>query len=118
MDHVDEYWPAVRRKVCEKCVDGDGAGNCRLTPGQECALQKHLPQVVRAILSVKSTEVQPYVEALRLDACAVCEHQAQDGTCALRRQLDCGLDRYFPLVIEAIEEVHSELNETTEGFGD
>ena len=118
MDHVDEYWLAVRKKVCEKCVDGDGVGNCRLTPGQVCALQKHFPQVVRAVLSVKSAGVQPYVEALRLDACAVCEHQALDGTCALRTQLDCGLDRYFPLVIEAIEQVHFELRKTTEGPGD
>jgi hypothetical protein len=106
MEDIDRYWEAVRRKVCETCIDGDGAGNCRLTPGQECALQNHFPEVLRTVLSVNSTQVQPYVDALRLDVCTVCQHQAPGGTCTLRTQLDCGLDRYFPLVIDAIEAVN------------
>ena len=118
MEQTERYWEAVRRKVCEKCIDGDGAGNCRLTPGRECALQNHFPEVMRAVLSVKSDEVQPYVDALRLDVCAVCKQQAPDGTCTLRTQLDCGLDRYFPLVIEAIEAVNLDLENLPEAFGD
>jgi len=117
MDNMDRYWEAVRRKVCEKCLDGDGAGNCRLTPGQVCALQDHFPEVVNAVLSVKSGQVQPYVDALRLDVCAVCKQQSPEGTCRLRTQLDCGLDRYFPLVVEAIEAVNLERDIDTESSG-
>ncbi|HEX9657416.1 MAG TPA: hypothetical protein VGB89_10945 [Bacteroidota bacterium] len=117
MEQLDRYWEAVRRMVCEKCIDGDGTGNCRLTPGQECALQNHLPEVVRTVLSVKSSQVQPYVDALRVGACSVCNQQAPDGTCTLRTQLDCGLDRYFPLVIEAIEAVNLELEKPADQLG-
>jgi hypothetical protein len=118
MEPLERYWEAVRRKVCERCIDGDGTGNCRLTPGEECALQNHFAEVVHAVLSVKSNQVQPYVDALRLDVCGRCRQQAADGTCTLRTQLDCGLDRYFPLVIEAIEAVHIESNTGPEAFGD
>ena len=34
-----------------------------------------------------------------------CKNQSPDGTCKLRNAADCGLDRYFELIIEAIEEV-------------
>jgi hypothetical protein len=107
MENMGQYWDAVRSKVCEHCVDGDGSGNCRMTPGQECALQAHFPEIVRAVLSVKSDSTEPYIAALRLDVCSTCKHQSPDGKCTLRTHLDCGLDRYFPLVIDAIEAVNA-----------
>ena len=103
MDTLDQYRDAVRKKVCESCCDGDGAGACMLPGAQECALRPSFQEIVKAVRSVKSNDVQPYADAIRLGVCASCKHQSTDGNCMIRTGLDCGLDRYLPLVIEAIE---------------
>lgn len=105
MDHLEAYWQAVEPAVCEKCIDGDGAGNCRLGSREECGLKRYFPGVVAAVLRVQSAAMGPYIEAVRNDVCAGCPHQASDGTCPVRSRLDCGLDRYLPLVVEAVEAI-------------
>ena len=107
MFNLEQYWNAVREKVCVNCIDSDGQGNCRLSGHQQCGVQLYFPQIVKAVLSVKSERMDPYVEALRGSVCRDCRYQSENGTCALRKSLDCGLDRYFPLVVEAIERVKS-----------
>ena len=104
---LQQYWHAVREKVCVKCIDSDGYGNCRLSGIDECGLKLHFPRIVETVLSVKSNSMDIYIEALRKNVCAACIHQSPEGKCMVRANLDCGLDRYFPLVVEAIEEVHS-----------
>ncbi len=101
----DEYWQAVERRVCAKCVDSYRYGKCRLTSEEACRLKMHFPRIVETILSVRSDKLEPYIEALRLHVCADCKHQSPDGTCMFRASVDCGLDRYFPMVVEAIESV-------------
>jgi hypothetical protein len=118
MEPLEQYWHAVQRQVCVKCIDSDGHGNCRLSGEAECGLKLHFPEIVETVLSVRSDNIEPYVEALRHNVCAYCKHQSPDGKCMFRIQLDCGLDRYFPMIIEAIEEMRLELNRTTEAFGD
>ncbi len=100
-----EYWQAMQRHVCTKCVDGDGKGNCRLDPSITCALEQYLPLVVEAVTRVDSREVSDYIVELRGIVCAQCQHQSVNGRCILRSEVDCSLDRYFPLVVEAIEKV-------------
>lgn len=102
---LSEYWQAIQENVCARCVDSDGAGNCRLDSSVECPLLKYLPLIVNAVHRVTSDRVDDYVVELRDIVCAQCRHQSPDGKCALRSQVDCALDRYFPLVIEAIERV-------------
>ena len=104
-NNLVEYWEAVQRKVCKKCVDSDGHGNCRLTGEDECGLIIHFPKIVETILTVTSDNLDPYIEALRRNVCAYCKHQSPDGTCQFRSRVDCGLDRYFPIIVQAIEEV-------------
>jgi hypothetical protein len=36
----------------------------------------------------------------------------------LRNAVDCALDRYFPLVVDAIEELHSKRGGNPKAFGD
>jgi len=103
---LEEYWEAVTARVCAKCIDGDGAGNCRLTAADACGLKLHFPKIVETVLSVQSDRMEPYVQELRRIVCANCAHQSPDGKCSFRSDLDCGLDRYFPLIVEAIEAVH------------
>jgi hypothetical protein len=110
---LDDYWDAVRTKVCVKCIDGDGIGNCRLSGELECGLKLHFPRIVDTVLSVKSDNMEPYIEVLRRNVCANCLHQSPDGTCSFRSNVDCGLDRYFPLIVVAIEEMHSHPLSTT-----
>lgn len=125
MKQLDEYWQAVQRRVCLKCVDSDGHGNCRLTAAEECGLQVHFPRIVETVLSVKSDNLDSYIETLRSNVCTYCKNQSPDGKCMFRSKLDCGLDRYFPMVVETIEEVRLEqlrrsstLDRTSEPFGD
>ena len=100
-----EYWEALQSKVCAKCLDGDGKGGCRIAPDQECAMKKYFPQVLETVNSMYSTSIAPYVTQLRSKVCAVCTHQSDEGKCTLRDEVDCALDRYFPLIVQAIEEV-------------
>ncbi|MBI3587451.1 MAG: hypothetical protein HY088_10010 [Ignavibacteriales bacterium] len=117
-DELRLYWEAVQKRICAKCIDGSGNGNCRLSGYEGCGLTLHFPKVVETILSVNSDKLESYIQALRLNVCSSCKHQSPDGTCLLRDNLDCGLDRYFPMVIEAIEEVRPRVLNVTEAFGD
>jgi hypothetical protein len=105
---LEDYWQAVSAKVCIKCIDGDGNGNCRLTGSLACGLRMHFPKIVETVLSIHSDEMEPYIEALRKNVCAYCAHQSPDGRCSFRINLDCGLDRYFPLIVETIEELQAQ----------
>ena len=109
MNLEQQYWEAVQQKVCTKCIDGDGAGNCRLSECDFCGLKGHFPLVIKAINSINSNGLQEYVNELRIDVCSQCTKQSDDGKCSLRGHLDCGLDRYYPLIIEAIEEVNTHI---------
>ncbi len=112
--NVENYWEAVQQRVCAKCVDGDRFGNCLLSGGETCGLKTYFPKIVEAVLSVQSGMLDPYVATLRKNVCSGCRNQSSDGTCSLRRSLDCGLDRYFPLVIEAIEEANHAFHSITD----
>lgn len=118
MEEMDKYWQAMQHRVCAHCVDGDGHGSCRLSGEDACGLKPHFLRIVETVLAVQSNTIEPYVEALRQHVCADCKHQSSDGICMLRSNLDCGLDRYFPLVVEAIEEVRRKTGEASEAFGD
>jgi len=106
--NYDMYWQAVREKICSKCIDGDGAGNCRLGEREECALKDYFPQIIQTVLSIKSDNMEAYVAALRQNICSTCLHLSADGKCHIRASVDCGLDRYYPMVVAAIEEVRAE----------
>ncbi len=103
-----KYWNAVQQKVCVKCIDGDRHGNCRLSPQFDCGLKKYFSRVVHVVQTTRSDNVLDYVTALRGEVCAHCEEQTPAGQCYVRNMLDCPLDRYFPLIIGAINEVHQE----------
>jgi hypothetical protein len=114
MERIEHYWEAVREKVCVNCIDGDGYGNCRLPSVQECAVRLYFPRILQAVQSVNSDRMGVYVDALRRTVCAECCYSVAGGPvgrCSLRDHVDCELDRYFPLVVEAIEGVGSKIGE-------
>ncbi len=105
MQEMQTYWSAVRTTVCTHCIDSDGNANCRLDTGMECALRVHFPTVVDVVLSTSSDSLLPYMRALRERVCPICESHGTDGACRAREEIACGLDRHFPLVVNAIEGV-------------
>ena len=94
----------VRNRICKLCTERTDEGACGLEEPTSCALFRLFPQVARAIQSVRSDDIHPYIEAIRREVCSVCQDQAGDGTCEMRRQVQCALDAYLLLVVEAIEE--------------
>lgn len=110
---MESYWELVREKICRKCIDGDGKGNCRLPVGETCALQVFFPEVVHTIQNVQGSSYDDYVKALRQNICRTCEHQLADGSCFKRDALECALDRYYPLLVTIIEELTTEYRQRT-----
>ena len=105
MDHsLIELEAIVRNRICSVCTERKPDGGCGLEDPFSCALFRLFPNVARAIQSVQSDDIYPYIEAIRRDVCSVCQDQASDGTCETRRQVQCALDAYLLLVVEAIEE--------------
>jgi hypothetical protein len=100
----EEYWEALQAKICVKCADGDGQGGCQIGEGKDCALKMYLPRILEVVNSVYSASIEPYEEQLRTRVCGHCVHQSADGSCHLRHDIDCALDRYYPLIVQVIEE--------------
>ncbi len=111
---MENHWQEVRTRICHKCMDGDSHGNCRLPVGETCALESFFPELVDTISKVHSTSYDDYVKALRLNICRTCAHQLSDGECFKRNALECALDRYYPLLIEIVEELTTEFGKRTE----
>src|ERR1035441_2417478 len=94
----------VRDRICKVCTERTVDGQCGLEEPSNCALFRLFPQVAVAIQSVNSDDIQQYIEAIRRNVCAVCADQAGDGSCETRQQVQCALDAYLLLVVDAIEE--------------
>ena len=94
----------VRRKICGVCSDRTEDGSCGLDQPASCALFRLFPQVAQAIQSVDSSEIRDYVAAIRSRVCSICIEQTPEGSCEMRRQVECALDAYLVLIVEAIEE--------------
>lgn len=99
------YEEAVVRHVCSKCIDFGTDGICHSQDPEGCAIFRFLPELAAIAERLHEYKIQPYVEAVRQEICMKCRAESRGGRCPLRDTLDCGLDRYLPLVLEAIEEV-------------
>jgi hypothetical protein len=109
---LEKYWQALQERICAKCVDGDGNGNCRLPAGDDCALKSFLPQLVTTVANVKSDSIDTYINSLRRNVCILCSHQEADMQCRKREDLECALDRYYPFIVEIIETVRARMRDT------
>jgi hypothetical protein len=68
-------------------------------------VKQFFPMIFDLVRSVWSTSMEPYEAALRGSVCNMCVSQSPDGQCVLRDDVDCALDRYFPLIVQAVEEL-------------
>ena len=94
----------VRDKICSVCSDRTVHGNCGLEEPSACALFRLFPEVAQAIQSVQSDDINDYVQAIRLGVCSVCNEQMADGNCEARKRVQCALDAYLLLIVDAVEE--------------
>jgi hypothetical protein len=94
----------VRDKICSVCSDRTAHGDCGLEQPSACALFRLFPEVAKAIQSVQSDDINDYIQAIRLGVCSVCHEQTADGNCEARRQVQCALDEYPLLIVDAVEE--------------
>lgn len=104
MDSLVGLEQALRQKICGVCIDRNVDGTCSLNERNECALFAKFPRIAAAISRVQSDQLDDYVAAIREDICANCVEQHDDGTCKPRDEGRCVLDRYLPLIVDAIEE--------------
>jgi hypothetical protein len=99
-----ELEAVVRNRICGVCSDRKVDDTCGLESPLDCSLFRLFPQVARAIQSTSSDDIQDYIDAIRRDVCTICSAQDSDGHCDLRQQVQCALDSYLLLIVEAIEE--------------
>jgi hypothetical protein len=107
------YWEAIQRRVCSVCLDAADDGSCGLTR-RVCALERHLPGLVNALVAVRSDRMDEYVAAIEAHVCSQCPEQDACGECRLRDDGRCSLYSYLSLVVDAVEEVHGTFKPTSE----
>lgn len=107
---MKEYIAAIREKVCSICVDSDEQGNCTLNKNELCAVEMFLPKIVKLVKETDSDDIWDYYESLKENICSECNAKTTDGSCYLREDANCSLDRYFPLIVDAIRKVELEAN--------
>ena len=99
------YEQAIRRRVCVHCIDCGADGVCHSQDPEGCAIFRFVPELVSIAKRVHAQRIDPYISAVRKDICAKCAHEQPDGKCETRDALDCGLDRYLALVVDAVDEI-------------
>ncbi len=107
------YEEAILERICSVCIDLRDDGSCGIDPKLECSVKEHLPEIIGVVQGVNSNLIGDYVERLRQNVCKICESPEPDGTCEVRARTDCALNRYFNLVVEAIEEVEQRKDGST-----
>ena len=93
------------------CVDRSLDGPCALEARNECVLFNRLPRIARTLSYIRSPRLEDYFGAIRWDICSECDHQQIDGRCAPRAEVRCILDRYLPLIVDAVDEAQAALNQ-------
>ncbi len=105
-DATERLLALMRQKICGVCVDRNPDGSCNRLAEDSCTLMVKLPLAAEAILKVDSKSIEPYLQSIRDNVCAICEWRDPDGSCARRRTDNCTLDSFLPLVVEAVEEYY------------
>lgn len=104
---IKKYYGAIRKNVCEICCDSDETGNCTLSKGEICAVENYLPKILELVHSLNCENMEDNYKLLRDEICAHCKASESSDKCLLRDDVNCSLDRYFPIIIETIKKVDS-----------
>jgi hypothetical protein len=105
MEYWQEYEQAIKDAAAAGCMDRDENGNCAPPEGRTCALELNLRDIVKAVKAVRSERMDEYADSIRKNVCMHCINQDEHGDCVYRDHLDCCLDNFMMLVVNAIESV-------------
>ncbi len=101
---AQRYLSSIRGKVCAFCLERTAEGTCGLSSPNVCPIEQFLPQIVDVVHSVEGNIMKNYVKALRTDVCGHCPNR-DHAMCPFERSANCPLNRYFAIVVDAIDEV-------------
>jgi hypothetical protein len=104
MERIEQIREALKQRVCGVCFERNDDGTCGLPKGRVCALEAHLPEIVRAVEDVESLDLSPYVEKIRAQVCPNC-NEDEHGHCVFRESFDCSVDNFLYLVVDTIEDL-------------
>ncbi len=104
MERIDVIREALKERVCSVCFDRNDDGTCGVPEGRVCAIEAHLPEIVKAVEAVDSVDLSPYIDRIRTQVCPNCS-QDDHGSCVFRDNFDCSVDNLLMLVVDAIEDV-------------
>ncbi len=105
MQDVQEYWSAVRERICSRCVDYDRQKHCLLDSPFECTLVTSLPVIVDIVTHAISKK-KGYKRELRTIVCGECKYQSINEVCSLSEDMRCSVIKYFSEVIETVKNVY------------
>jgi hypothetical protein len=105
MVRLEEYYTELVNKLAVACMDRLPDGTCAPPKGRRCALDMNLREIVKAVKAVKSNDISDYAGEIRHVVCEQCINQDEHGDCEVRDSLDCCLNNFMLLAVDAIEEV-------------
>jgi len=105
MERLEEYHEAVKKRLASACLDRLPDGTCAPPEGHTCAMELNLPEIVKAVKMVHSRDMKDYAEQVHELVCEHCINEDEHGYCYYRDAVECCLNNFMLLVVEAIEEV-------------
>lgn len=88
---LEDVRAALCREICGICGEGQANGECRLRDEERCRPIRYLPQVAKAIVSVKGDGAKAYFPAIREELCTTCPRLEAEGGCELRDRVPAAM---------------------------
>lgn len=107
---LNAYEQAIKQYVCTRCIDCGADGQCRSPDPEGCAIYRFLPELIDIAAKIQDQRIEHYLHCVREEICAYCRNRHTDDKCAVSEALNCALDRYLPIVLDALEQVPAERN--------
>ena len=96
--------------ICPLCAERRADGSCGLERLDECPIATHLDALLFAAVTVESSRLDDYVDAVREDICATCRHRALPADrCEIRTEGHCALDTFLSPTIEVMDDFVAEV---------
>ncbi|NOY06466.1 MAG: hypothetical protein GXO82_07530 [Chlorobi bacterium] len=104
MAELNPYFEAIHNRVCVICMEMNEEGECTVHGGDPCIVRKYLPRIVDIVNRTRSAILEDYLVQFRDVVCASCS-PGGENECVFRDESACVLDRYYALIVEAIQDV-------------
>jgi len=96
---MDQYLEIIKAKLSPQHDDRRLSHEAALE-----LIEANYHRIAEAIVNTNSDRYEDYVASLRENVCENCS-LGQTNDCDERNSKDCPLDRYYPMIVDAIEEI-------------